>query len=353
MRLVLTGSNDPYYNLAAEEYYLKNASDDVFMLWQNAPVVVIGKNQNYYAEVNLKYTEANGILVARRITGGGAVYHDGGNVNYTFMTSREKANVLDFAYFTAPVLKALFGLGIEARLSGRNDLLAKVSDENPEEGDTTRPRDPISGTWAKFSGNAMTATKERILNHGTLLFDSDLSVLAKSLNPDPEKLRQKAIKSVRSRVTNLKPLVKDVTGKTLAMETPAFFEYLVRFIEEEFHCRAEEADRLAILESGYYDRNRSEDYNAGRKVTFSFERRHRFPSGLVVVLWNEESGRMTDVRLEGDFFGKRDVSELAARITSSKTEKTSVREKLSGTDVSEFIDGVGTEAFLSLFFDLI
>ena len=303
------------------------------MLWQNAPVVVIGKNQNYYAEVKLAYTEPNGILVARRITGGGAVYHDLGNVNYTFITSREKANVLDFAYFTKPVIQALSGLGIEAELSGRNDLLARI------DADTT----------AKFSGNAMTATKDRILNHGTLLFDSDLTVLAKALNPDAEKLSQKAIKSVRSRVTNLKSLVKDAAGQPLPMETAEFFEYLVSFIEREFSCVREEADRLEIMATGLYDRNRNEAYNAGRKEPFAFERRHRFPSGLVVVLWNKEDGLMKDVRIEGDFFGKRDVSDLAAMLNGVQAEKTSVREKLSGTDVSEYIDGVETEAFLTLF----
>ena len=125
MKLYLTGSTDRYYNLAAEEYYLRESEEDVFMLWQNEPTVVIGRNQNMYAEVDLAFTEERGIHVARRITGGGAVYHDLGNICYTFITSREKANVLDFAYFSAPVLKALEALGINAKLSGRNDLLAE------------------------------------------------------------------------------------------------------------------------------------------------------------------------------------------------------------------------------------
>ena len=306
------------------------------MLWQNAPVVVIGKNQNMYAEVKLDFTEANGILVARRITGGGAVYHDLGNVNYTFITSREKANVLDFEFFTRPVLKALQGLGIEATLSGRNDLLAKVPGEE-------------SDVYAKFSGNAMTATRDRILNHGTLLFDSDLTVLSKALNPDEEKLRRKAIKSVRSRVTNLKPLVRDENGLPKTMETPEFFEYLVQFIEREFSCEREEADRLEVLSTGLYDRNRSEDYNAGRKEPFQFERRRRFPSGLVVFLWNEKDGVMNDVRIEGDFFGKRDVTDLSELLVGTRAEKDSVCDRLAQTDVSEFIDGVDTEAFSSLF----
>ncbi|MBR5739490.1 MAG: lipoate--protein ligase [Lachnospiraceae bacterium] len=344
MRLILTGSNDPYYNLAAEEYYLRECAEDVFMLWQNAPVVVIGKNQNMYAEVKLEYTESHGILVARRITGGGAVYHDLGNVNYTFITSREKANVLDFAYFTEPILKALAGLGIEAKLSGRNDLLARVeAEENPA--DVSETGDSFEAdAFAKFSGNAMTATKDRILNHGTLLFDSDLSVLEKTLNPDEEKLRKRAIKSVRSRVTNLKPLVDR------PMETPEFLEYLIRFIEGEFHCRREEADRLTILATGLYDRNRSDDYNAGRREPFDAERRHRFPSGLVVLLWNEFEGRMQDVRIEGDFFGKKDVAELAAALNGVLPERSAVWKRLSGTDVSEYLSGITTKEWIEALF---
>ena len=350
MKLILTGSNDPYYNLAAEEYYLRECAEDVFMLWQNAPVVVIGKNQNMYAEVKLDYTEAHGILVARRITGGGAVYHDLGNVNYTFITSREKANVLDFEYFTAPILKALQGLGIDAKLSGRNDLLAKISDEAADENDRTRPKDEAPGVYAKFSGNAMTASKTRILNHGTLLFDSDLSVLSKTLNPDEEKLRKRSIKSVQSRVTNLKPLVRDSAGGPAVLETPEFFEYLVRFFEREFDCRREEADRLSVLASGLYDRNVREEYNAGRREAYEHEVRHRFPSGLVVLLWNVREGRMQDVRIEGDFFGKRDVAELTDLLRGIAPCPLCVKDAIAGFDVSETISGVTTEEFIRQFF---
>ena len=138
MRLYLTGSRNPYYNLACEEYLLYHSDEDIFMLWQNEPTVVLGKNQNIYAEVDPDYAEKHGIHVIRRITGGGAVYHDGGNVNYTFITSRERAQVLDFAYFTEPIRAALEHWGLKAELSGRNDLL-------------------VDGL--KFSGNAQHATK--------------------------------------------------------------------------------------------------------------------------------------------------------------------------------------------------
>ena len=338
MRLILTESHDPYYNLACEETYLRFSEDDVFMLWQNEPTVVIGKNQNYYAEVELKYTEANGIRVARRITGGGAVYHDLGNVNFTFITSKEKAHVLDFQYFTRPVVKALGELGIEAKLSGRNDLIAHVGDET-ENGET-------KGIWAKFSGNAMTATENRILLHGTLLFDSDLSVLARTLRPDEEKLRKRAIKSVRSRVTNLKPLLPE---EKRSMTTEQFLSYLIAFIEREFSCKAETADRLSVIATGLYDRNTSEDYNAGRKKKYDREVRRRFESGLVVVLWNERESAMRDVLIEGDFFGDADVEALASRMNGVVPTVSGLSEALQEIDVSKYVSGVSNDAFLSLF----
>ena len=192
MKFLLLNSHDPYLNLAVEEYMFKNSDDDVFMLWQNEKTVVIGKNQNAYAEINTDFVTENGITVARRITGGGAVYHDLGNLNYTFISSsRDKG--IDFEYFTAPILEALRSLGISAELSGRNDL-------------------ETSGL--KFSGNAQCSDGKRVLHHGTLLFDSDITVLSKALSVDEEKLKAKAVKSTRSRVTNLKPLI----GRELTVE---------------------------------------------------------------------------------------------------------------------------------------
>lgn len=330
MKLYLTGSTDPYYNLAAEEYYLRASEEDVFMLWQNEPTVVIGRNQNMYAEVELAYTEAHGIHVARRITGGGAVYHDLGNVCYTFITSREKANVLDFAYFSAPVLKAMEALGIRAKLSGRNDLLAEVEPD----------------VFAKFSGAAETATKTRVLHHGTLLFDSDLQVLAKTLRPDPEKLRRKAIASVRSRVTNLKPLLPEELIRN-GFETADFFEYLVSFAEKEWGTERSLADREAILQSGFLERNASEDYNAGRRKAFEHKIKQYFPAGIVVLCWNEEDGRFKDFTIEGDFFGEMDAAILAERLEDAPCTEEGIREALRDLDAGDFIHGVTNEEFMA------
>ena len=333
MKLYLTGSTDPYYNLAAEEYYLRNSEEDVFMLWQNEPTVVIGRNQNMYAEVDVAFTEAQGIHIARRITGGGAVYHDLGNICYTFITSREKANVLDFAYFSAPVLKALEALGINAKLSGRNDLLAESE----------------PGVFAKFSGAAETATKTRVLHHGTLLYDSDLNVLTKALRPDPEKLRRKAIASVRSRVTNLRPLIEGMLA--IDLDTADFFEYLVTFAEREWNTRRERADRNAILESGLVERNASEDYNAGRRKEYSHTARKYFATGLVVLCWNVAGGCFRDFRIEGDFFGGQDAALLSERFEGKAAAPEGISEVLQGIDVGDYISGVTNEEFAALLGD--
>ena len=172
MKFLTLKTTNPNINLATEEYLFTHCEDDIFMLWQNEPTVVIGKNQNAFAELNMDYIKNNNIHVVRRITGGGAVYHDLGNVNYTFISGKKGSVGIDFEYFTKPIIHALPSLGISAELSGRNDIL-------------------IDGK--KISGNAQHTSGNRVLHHGTLLFDSDLSVLSDALKVDEEKIKAKAI----------------------------------------------------------------------------------------------------------------------------------------------------------------
>jgi len=174
---------DPYFNLAAEEYALKNFKADCFMLWRNEPSIIVGKHQNTLAEINLDYVKKRNIKVGRRLSGGGAVFHDLGNLNFTFISTGAQENrLVDFRRFTMPILEVLQNLGIEAVFEGRNDLT-------------------IHGR--KFSGNAEHVWKNRILHHGTLLFSSVLTDLSEALKVDPLKFRDKAVKSIRSRVTNI------------------------------------------------------------------------------------------------------------------------------------------------------
>ena len=178
-----TGSIDPAYNLAFEEYVLRNKKEgDFLLLWQNDNAVIIGRNQNTEEEIDKAFVEAHGIKVVRRITGGGAVYHDLGNLNYSFITDCTAFNKDALAAFTEPVAAALRALGAPAQLSGRNDIV-------------------IEGK--KVSGTAQRIQDGRILHHGTLLFQSDPEMIAGALKADPDKFRSKSTKSVRSRVGNI------------------------------------------------------------------------------------------------------------------------------------------------------
>ena len=187
MKYIRLTTTDPYYNLAVEEYLFRTADDDVFMLWQNGPSVISGKNQNVYAEVDLGYAATHGINVCRRITGGGSVYHDLGNINYTFICPSGDRAALDFEHFTLPIRRALGELGISCKLGGRNDIECE---------------------GGKISGNAQHIEGGRILHHGTLLFDTDFDVMSSVLKVDKEKLAYRAIKSCRARVVNLSCLLK-------------------------------------------------------------------------------------------------------------------------------------------------
>lgn len=354
MKLIRTGSTDPFYNLACEEYFLRYSDEDVFMLWQNEPSVIIGRNQNMYAEVDLDYVKEAGVHVARRITGGGAVFHDLGNINYSFITSREKAEVLDFAYFSAPILKALTALGLKIALNGRNDLVAALPD----------------GSTGKCSGAAETATKTRILHHGTLLYDSDMEALSKALKPDEEKLKSKAIKSVRSRVVNLRTLLTGTDFKkafsallpdkvcaecaireTLpafgaeAPDTAVLFEYLFRFAEREWNCVREDADENAVRLTGLVSRNESEDYNAGVRNRFEVNLKKRFPSGIVVFRCNLCGNRIQDASLEGDFFGTLPAEELAGILNGTEKTEEAILKALLGYAVADYIAGVSNAEF--------
>lgn len=190
MQFLVNKSTNPFFNLALEEYLLKNVDikKDYFILWQNEPTIVIGKHQNTLKEINMNFVKDNNINVVRRNSGGGAVYHDLGNINFTFITKYDEKHLLDFKTFTNPVVYSLGKLNVKAELSGRNDIL-------------------IDGR--KISGNSQHIYKDRFLHHGTLLFNSELENLVKALNVDNDKILSKGIESIKSRVTNIKEHVKE------------------------------------------------------------------------------------------------------------------------------------------------
>lgn len=184
------GITDPSINLALEEYVLQNFGEkDTYLLFYiNKPSIIIGRNQNTIEEINTNYVDDNGIKVVRRLSGGGAVYHDEGNLNFSFITKDDGDSFQDFAKFTKPVVEALNKLGVPAELQGRNDLVAD---------------------GRKISGNAMFSTKGRMFSHGTLMFDSEIEHVVSALNVKKEKIESKGIKSIRSRVVNISEFLEE------------------------------------------------------------------------------------------------------------------------------------------------
>ena len=284
MKFLRLYSTSPYYNLAVEEYFLSASQEDIFIIWQNEPTVVIGKNQNVYCEIDFDYLKKNKINVARRITGGGAVYHDLGNVNYSYI-AHSRSNGLDFAYFSAPIIKALNSLGLSARLSGRNDIL--IGDK-------------------KISGNAQCNRAGRVLHHGTLLFDSDLLVLSRVLSVDTEKLRSKALKSTRSRVTNIREEL------SLEMSAAQFIDYISRYIIEEFSAEVISAPVSELIDE-LTERNSSEQWlypDRDMLSRYDMTLKKRFDIGTLCLDLKLKNEKIISCKLSGDFFGAEDLSLL-------------------------------------------
>jgi lipoate-protein ligase A len=320
MKLIVLDTHDPHLNLSIEEHLFRNSTDDIFMLWQNEPTVVIGKNQNVYAEIDTELAAARGIHIARRITGGGAVYHDLGNVNYSFIKNAAEEGI-DFSTYTRPIISALHTLGVDCTLSGRNDLML---------GDK------------KISGNAQFTSNGRTLHHGTILFDSDLTALSDVLRVDEEKIRSKAIRSTVSRVTNIKPAL---TG---LISVDEFIATISEFIQREYNAviteppTAHEVSELLLRNRSrewlYPDRSLSAKYNLIRKK--------KLPSCLLVIELEMTNDTIISAAISGDFFGTRDVSELEEILTGIRI--TDASKVLSDIDVEKYIFGVTSDAFTEI-----
>ena len=307
MKLYVLTTTNPHYNLAVEEFFFRHEREDVCMLWQNEPTVVIGKNQNAFVEVDTDALQRDGVHLARRITGGGAVYHDLGNVNFSFISKQNGETGLDFARFTAPILKALASLGVHAELSGRNDLL-------------------LDGQ--KFSGNAQYSANGRTLHHGTLLFDADLAALGRYLRPDEEKLKSKGISSVRSRVTNLAPHLQ------ISATTGEFIELLARFLRAEYAPQEPPVPQSAEIDA-LFARNASKEWLYPERelvAGYTLHQKKRFPFCSLEITLSMHNDTVRDAMIRGDFFGVLPIEELEGALcgkTLSELAATSATLQLS------------------------
>ena len=318
-------TTDPAFNLAMEQYVFDSLPRDrmYLMLWQNENAIIIGKHQNTLAEINEDFVSQQGIRVVRRLSGGGAVYHDLGNLNYTFITD-DSQQAMDFGRFCRPVISALEKCGVAAELNGRNDMT-------------------IGGQ--KFSGNAQYRKDGRVMHHGTLLFDTDFSMLSGALQVDEEKIKAKGVKSVRSRVTNIRPHLPE--DMTLA----AFRRLLLRSILEEMPGQPyalTETD-LAAVEAIRKDRYDTWLWNYGKDPACTIKKRRRFDlCGTVEAYISLKKGLIEDISFRGDFFSTEDPAALSPLLTGKPLTRDGLTEALGSVNAGRFFCGLTAGQLLSL-----
>lgn len=322
------GITDPAVNLALEEYALKQirTGEDFLLFYINEPSIIIGKNQNTVEEINAAYVKEHGIHVVRRLSGGGAVYHDLGNLNFSFITNDDGQSFHNFRKFTEPVVQALHSLGVDAQLTGRNDI--QVGER-------------------KISGNAQFVTKGRMFSHGTLMLASEIENVVAALNVSLDKIKSKGVKSIRSRVAN----ISEFLAEPITMEE--FKRKLLVSIfggEDIPEYELSEADWAAVRQLAD-ERYRSWDWNYGKSPAFNIRKTGRLEGiGTFDVRLDVAGGVIAGVAIYGDFFGAEDAAEFADRLRGIRYEEDEVRKLLEDVELSRYFGPMTREQWLGLMF---
>lgn len=324
------GITDPTINLALEEYVLRNfGEEDSFLLFYiNEPSIIVGKNQNSVEEINTKYVDENNIKVVRRLSGGGAVYHDEGNLNFSFITKDDGDSFHNFAKFTEPVVKALNSMGVPAELIGRNDLLVE---------------------GRKISGNAQFFTQGRMFSHGTLMFDSEIEHVVEALNVREEKIASKGIKSIRSRVAN----VVEYLDEPMTMEE--FKERILCYIFDvddvqdvpKYELTEEDWEKVYELSENRY---KKWEWNYGKSPAYNVQASHKFPSGLLDVRLDVKEGIIRNCKIYGDFFGIGEIKDLEEALIGVRHQRAAVDQALQSFDVPHYLGKITKEEFIDLIY---
>lgn len=324
---------DASVNIALETYLVENrlVDEPILLFYINDPSIIIGRNQNTFEEINQAYVNENNIRVVRRMSGGGAVYHDRGNFSFCFIKD-DDGSFRDFKKFTQPVIQALHKMGATtAELQGRNDLL-------------------VDGK--KFSGNAMYAKKGRMTAHGTILFDADLDEVQNALKPNKAKYESKGVKSVRSRVTNLKPYVDDQYKE---LTTEQFRDRVLLEIfgvenredVKEYKLTKEEWEKVYQIRE---ERFGNWDWNYGHSPKFDIQASHKFPFGFVDMRFNIKDATITDAKIYGDFFGLGEIQDVETALEGKKFERQAILEVLENLDLKQYLGNVEATELVDMIF---
>ncbi|MBP8992242.1 MAG: lipoate--protein ligase [Bacteroidales bacterium] len=322
MIYIVNKSNKPDYNIALEEYCFKNLlqHEKIFILWINEPAIIIGKHQNAFEEINADYVKKHNINVVRRISGGGAVYHDLNNLNYTIISNEEKGVDFDFKTFSQPVIDTLKELGVTAEFSGRNDIL-------------------IDGK--KICGNAQAYIKGRIMHHGCLLFNTELSVLAKALEIPKDIISSNATKSVRSAVDNILP---NLPNKISVEE---FADKLLAHMKRKFPTMKEytfSQQELAEIEKNRASKFGTWEWNWGKSPKFDINRHSRYTAGKIQVFANVKNSMIENIKFYGTFFGNNsNLEEIENALIGVRYTYTNIENKLKDLNFNDYFAGFSLE----------
>lgn len=327
MKYLETCSVDPYYNLAFEEYVLKNCRDDDYLiLWQNDNTIVFGVNQNPLEEIIINKAKEEHVNIVRRTTGGGAVYHDMGNLNFSYITDWNDGENSGYEFFLTPITEAFAKISITIDIQGRNDLT-------------------IEGK--KVSGNAQRLLGDRILHHGTLLINSDLSRIGRFLNVSREKIESKGIKSVQSRVAN----ISDFTDEELNVE------YVKKLLKDMYFSHGVEVEVFdkkicQDIQRIADDKYRSWEWTYGRSPKFNYKNRKRFSGGILEANLDVHEGKINECIIRGDFLSLKDIRDIEAKLKGIRYDAQDIKKALDTPDFELYFGTITKSEALNCFMDV-